>query len=187
VRLSDYPKALGSCTAKYRRDAPELDSSCHRVDLRLRFLPLSRIGFRFCDTGAIDRRARSPQSGGEANVRVRGGPRRCRRGMTVDRLSWENVKTTECAVPAFSIDLATRVRARRPADLSSGSAIGTARQRHGSGSIAPCHEAHLLDFAAGGDGVGCRPPSRWPESADSLTPRHAPWHARRRASRALPN
>jgi hypothetical protein len=27
---------------------------------------LSRIGFRFCDTGAIDRRARSPQSGGKA-------------------------------------------------------------------------------------------------------------------------
>jgi hypothetical protein len=54
VPLRDYPKALGSCTAKYRRDAPELDSSCRRVDLRLRFLPLSRIGSRFWENGTID-------------------------------------------------------------------------------------------------------------------------------------
>jgi hypothetical protein len=136
VATSVNSKGTRDTTLVARAGAP----GCRSIWSRLRS-PAIRL--RFCN---------------RSHVRVRGGPRPCRCGVTVDRLSWENVKTTECAVPAFSMDLATRVRARRPADLSSGSAIGTATQRHGSGSRALCREAHLLDVAAGGNGVGCRPP-----------------------------
>src|SRR5271169_5296777 len=72
------------------------------------------------------------------------------------------------------MDVATRVRAQRPRRSFSGLAIGTATQWHESGSIAPCHEAHLLDVVAGGDGVGCRRRIvvvAWNRPI-SLTPRH---------------
>ena len=65
------------------------------------------------DTNYLKKHAMKTLTSQQLKLRVN---RRC--GVTVDGLSWENVKTTECAVPAFSMDLATRVRARRPADLS---------------------------------------------------------------------
>ena len=93
--------------------------------------------------------------------------------MTVDRLSWENVKTTECAVPAFSMDLATRVQARRPADLSVALhwyCDTVARERIDStvprSSPAGCRGRWGRSWLQGTGSLW------WPGSVDSLTPRH---------------
>jgi hypothetical protein len=116
VRVGDHPKALGSLayprqkwlcpsTRKYRRSTriskPILKPTRRGVDPAW---SSSLVAQQVSFLGEWNRRPLCAFAGSRrgSHVCVRGVPRRCRRGVTLDGISSENMKATERAVPAFS-------------------------------------------------------------------------------------